>query len=93
MSDPSQTTSDPIGLALVVLALIGIPFAIWLAHKWNDTTRRRESILASLAHPPSHAARTYQTCHIHGQRIPTGGDCAVCVEHLHRDLEALEWGE
>lgn len=42
---------------------------------------------------PTAGARVYQTCHIHGQRIPTGGDCAVCVEHLYQDLEALERGE
>ena len=93
-TDPGPMTTDQtIGLAICLLMLICVPLAIWLGTCWNDTSKRLEQVLGTVKHPPTHAARDYQTCLIHGQRIPKGGDCAMCVEALYADLDLLERGE
>ena len=93
VTDPNMPTESPLAAVLiVVLMLAGIPFALWVAMTW---TRQRwaNAWRTITAPPPSHAAHEYQTCVIHGQRIPRHGDCAMCVVQLYEDLEALETGE
>jgi hypothetical protein len=92
MPTEPATGTDLLIIATLIALLVATPFALYAYHTWVGTREKLQTILDTVKHPPTHAAREYPTCRVCRTNPAPSTDepCPACAKDFSEQLNT--WG-